>query len=137
MGWRVTGWLFGSYIRSRVKAGAVSVSGRVKKRTRQVLSYECAGGGDAAAGERKRVSRKRWDGGATKEWKGTALWMPGYMLRLKATSGGEKGGGKDRAGQSVPPHSYIHNASRRVPRPSFLASCTVGRAAAVEDGRCR
>lgn len=50
---------------------------------------------------------------------------------------GEKGGGKDRAGQSVPPHSYIHNASRRVPRPSFLASCAVGRAAAAEDGRCR
>lgn len=61
------------------------------------------GGGGAAAGERKRVSRKRWDGGATKEWKGTALWMPGYMLCLKATGGGgRREGGRTVLGSQYP-----------------------------------
>lgn len=155
------GWLFGSCIRSRVKAGGVSVSGRVKKRTRQVLKRnkrsKPEGETDGrrnelhlptclmnvpAGGMQRRVKGSGSPGrggmaGRQRSGKERLYGCRDTCCASKRRVAGEKGGAKDRAGQSVPPHSYIHNASRRVPRPSFLASCTVGRAAAVEDGRCR
>lgn len=71
MGWRVTGWLFGSCIRSRVKAGGVSVSGRVKKRRRQVL---------------KRSKRSKAEGET--DGRRNELHLPTCLMNVPAGRGG-------------------------------------------------